>query len=68
MRQRSRPITRLDVPFGRTVSVLLVLGVLGSATSARDDAQPPRDQSKAKSVTKKNYNGKVDWTVNLALG
>src|SRR6516165_2963323 len=54
MRQRSRPITRLDVQFGRTVAVLLVLGVLGTATSARDDAQPPRDQSKAKSVTKKN--------------
>ena len=54
MRQRSRPITRLDVQFGRTVAVLLVLGVLGTATSARDDAQPTRDQSKAKSVTKKN--------------
>ena len=51
MRQRSRPITRLDVQVGRTVAVLMVLGILGTATSARDDAQPPRDQSKTKSVT-----------------
>jgi hypothetical protein len=48
---RSRRITRLDVMFGRTVAVLLVLGALGTPASAHDDAKPPRVPDKPQPAT-----------------
>ena len=46
---------------------LLIVGLFAGCTKKPiDDGSGPR--ATLPSMTKKNYNGKVDWTVNLALG
>ncbi len=48
---RSTRSTRLDVPLGRGVAVLLVLAVFATLASGLDDARPPTAQDKNKPAT-----------------
>jgi Spy/CpxP family protein refolding chaperone len=59
MRLPTRESTRLDVPFGRLLAVLLVLAAIGTLASAQDDPKPAKDQDKAK-VPSKDGSAKKD--------
>jgi hypothetical protein len=50
MELHSSQITRLDVLLGRTLAVLLVLGMLGALASAHDDTTTPTVPDKSKSA------------------